>query len=259
MARFNSLDPLASDYPSLSGYSYVSNNPVIFIDPDGRKVKYANFRCRIATFFGKFGNKAFRKGFKEFIKDKINIFQVHFGGVIDTKETGDTDSFVKNGNQENTLEIHWTISKNLKDKLDESSKYVGLHEEFCHIDDALGGIVFGGTNKDTFVWSEDGYLDQKHLAFGEVNAWIWRADNAKKLPVVYLNDLTNPGNKSPVRQTLMQQIKETCSLGLSNRKRRLAVRNLLYRKFSIKLESSSFKGQIINPSKKEIRIDEPYK
>jgi len=38
VVRFNSLDPLAADYPSLSDYSYVAGNPIIFIDPDGRTV-----------------------------------------------------------------------------------------------------------------------------------------------------------------------------------------------------------------------------
>jgi len=44
VARFLSLDPLASDYPSLSDYSYVAGNPIIFIDPDGRspQTKYIN-------------------------------------------------------------------------------------------------------------------------------------------------------------------------------------------------------------------------
>jgi RHS repeat-associated protein len=39
IARFLSLDPLAANYPSLSDYSYVAGNPIIFIDPDGREIK----------------------------------------------------------------------------------------------------------------------------------------------------------------------------------------------------------------------------
>ena len=40
VARFLSLDPLASKYPSLSAYVYVANNPVIMIDEDGKEVNY---------------------------------------------------------------------------------------------------------------------------------------------------------------------------------------------------------------------------
>jgi len=36
VARFNSLDPLAMKYASLSDYNYVMGNPIVIADPDGR-------------------------------------------------------------------------------------------------------------------------------------------------------------------------------------------------------------------------------
>lgn len=36
VARFLSLDPLASDFPAWSAYNYVMGNPVMLVDPDGR-------------------------------------------------------------------------------------------------------------------------------------------------------------------------------------------------------------------------------
>ncbi len=41
VGRWLSLDPLAIVYPSLSPYNFVSNSPMIFIDPDGEKIKFA--------------------------------------------------------------------------------------------------------------------------------------------------------------------------------------------------------------------------
>ena len=41
VSRWLSLDPMSEEYPSWSPYNYVLNNPIKFIDPDGRKVEFA--------------------------------------------------------------------------------------------------------------------------------------------------------------------------------------------------------------------------
>lgn len=38
LGRWLSLDPLQSKYPALSPYNFCNNNPILFIDPDGREI-----------------------------------------------------------------------------------------------------------------------------------------------------------------------------------------------------------------------------
>ena len=40
LGRWVATDPLEEKYPSISSYSYVLNNPIIFIDPEGKEWKY---------------------------------------------------------------------------------------------------------------------------------------------------------------------------------------------------------------------------
>ncbi|MDP3452137.1 MAG: RHS repeat-associated core domain-containing protein [Bacteroidales bacterium] len=38
LARWHVVDPLAEKYPNIAPYTYVANNPLRYIDPDGRKI-----------------------------------------------------------------------------------------------------------------------------------------------------------------------------------------------------------------------------
>ncbi|AFM04610.1 hypothetical protein Fleli_2233 [Bernardetia litoralis DSM 6794] len=41
IAKFLSEDPAANEYPAISPYAFVANNPLSFVDPDGRRIKFA--------------------------------------------------------------------------------------------------------------------------------------------------------------------------------------------------------------------------
>jgi RHS repeat-associated protein len=42
VGRWLTIDPLLRKYPSLSPYNFVSNNPLIFVDPNGKEIKPAD-------------------------------------------------------------------------------------------------------------------------------------------------------------------------------------------------------------------------
>ena len=49
MGRWLAVDPLAVKYPSLSVYNFVGNSPLVYIDPDGKKIKPVNGRAEKAV------------------------------------------------------------------------------------------------------------------------------------------------------------------------------------------------------------------
>ncbi len=46
LGRWLSLDPLAQKYPSLSPYNFVANSPIMYVDPDGKRIKPTNINSK---------------------------------------------------------------------------------------------------------------------------------------------------------------------------------------------------------------------
>ncbi len=80
-----SVDPLAHKYSALSSYNFVMNNPLVFIDPDGRKVEYHSFRDRLKTAWNRLSNSSFRANFNILKKSSETYV---FKGTTKSKSKG---------------------------------------------------------------------------------------------------------------------------------------------------------------------------
>jgi RHS repeat-associated protein len=71
-----SVDPLAHEYPLISPYAYVANNPINAIDPDGRKIIFINGKLGGGSPSGgkAYWNNSFVQGAKDYLYDDKAYF-----------------------------------------------------------------------------------------------------------------------------------------------------------------------------------------
>lgn len=77
LARWDRIDPLCEKYYNISPYAYCANNPVKFVDPDGKDIyiQYKDSKGKFQTFhFNGFGGKSIKIPRNQFVKDVISAY-----------------------------------------------------------------------------------------------------------------------------------------------------------------------------------------
>jgi RHS repeat-associated protein len=82
-----SVDPLASDYPSLSPYVFVANSPVNAIDPDGRRIVWSIDAIRVG--FSMMWTKKGRENWRAMRKDKFVDFKFRVSSSVGVDKRSD--------------------------------------------------------------------------------------------------------------------------------------------------------------------------
>ncbi|SKB90493.1 RHS repeat-associated core domain-containing protein [Macellibacteroides fermentans] len=95
LGRFTTLDPLAEKYYSVSPYVYCANNPVKFIDPDGREIRI--YRSQVlneekATVIIEVTGKLVNKSSTEYTNEQLQSYAERLSSSISKIYTGEGEN-----------------------------------------------------------------------------------------------------------------------------------------------------------------------
>ena len=165
---FTTRDPLCEEYYDISPYVYCANNPMRYVDPDGRKIVVGSFWGRVAAFFGadNFESQVQTQieQLKETDEDVKNMIEDMEDSELEVKivPTNNRKETSKNATEKNypNAEVKQgsTIYYDVNSKsnhLGPRPPIIGLAHELGHADDYINGRGVNWNKKETTKEKKD--------------------------------------------------------------------------------------------------------
>ncbi|MBW1298398.1 RHS repeat domain-containing protein, partial [Aquimarina litoralis] len=102
LGRWMNLDPLAENYYVISPYTYTANNPILFLDPDGKRIKYFNDPNKTRKE-NRQARRAVRKELRS-LKKRSSIARKHINRLKRSKHTFTIKIVGSNNRNRNTTD-----------------------------------------------------------------------------------------------------------------------------------------------------------
>ena len=165
LRRWMTPDPLSEKYYGVSPYAFCNNNPVNFVDPDGRNPIYNRFGTLLGTDDGGLHGKALFMDDADFVQGmKQEDALLHDKGI----------EFLENEEAIDSFQANYT---SLSERPDWDGE-ITLEEANVWYGNGNGQPLFADINKiDLPVWmiSKDSPIGQKQVVntlFGSIQSWL---------------------------------------------------------------------------------------